>query len=154
VSNLIKLFRGALTGTFEAHLLPADERETSRCSTSCPPLLTPFFVSFVRLPIHHRYDSFLSDLRKALPDPPLTKKDKAARLEAASLASSSPFDYNAKVQHGSFGSMMDVASVNDGPVTIVIDSREEGGPSFGDEEEEEVVDASSLSLAEGVAAAD
>ena len=33
-----------------------------------------------------------------------------------------------KVKDGEFGAMMDVALVNDGPVTLVIDSREDQGP--------------------------
>jgi D-tyrosyl-tRNA(Tyr) deacylase len=32
---------------------------------------------------------------------------------------------NCKIKDGAFGKMMDVALVNDGPVTLVIDSREE-----------------------------
>lgn len=32
---------------------------------------------------------------------------------------------NCKIKEGAFGKMMDVALVNDGPVTLVIDSREE-----------------------------
>ena len=37
-----------------------------------------------------------------------------------------------KVKDGEFGAMMDVALVNDGPVTLVIDSREDQGALIGE----------------------
>ena len=75
-----------------------------------------------------QYETFLALAR--IEGIPAGKSGK--KPDAAKVATTDGGDYvgGVAVRGGVFGAMMDVGLVNDGPVTLIVDSREKGGPSF------------------------